>query len=336
MALKDVNVVIDVLHPASIIGLGRPLILVGDTEVSYKEYKTLEALAADFDSSTAAYKLAETILAQSNKPEVVCVATYVKETPAVGQTLGDVIEQYYDKSWHFALLAESTAADRLALSNKVELHDFKFAVVQVETVEEIVAFKNNNYTIVYYHTNEGERLDGAVVGEAANLTVGSITWKFRHDLKGVTPIDISAPELDAIHEAGANAYVLKAGVPQTSEGLVATGEYIDFYHGRDWIKANMESELQSMLTNNDKVPANGKGVSLVGAVATNVLSIAGKQGIIDINDEDQYAFHVYTEPFDAGTSEEKSKRVYSGLTFDYKAQGAIHKINVKGSVVSNV
>ncbi|MGE7621694.1 DUF3383 family protein [Viridibacillus sp. NPDC096237] len=336
MALKDVNVVIDVLHPAAVIGLGRPLILVGGTEVKYAEYKTLEALAKDFDSSTATYKLAETILAQANKPKVVCVASYVKETPAVGQTLGDVVEQYFDKSWHFAFLAESTAAERLALSNKVELHDFKFAVVQVTEEAEISAFKNNVHTIVYFHPNEGERLDGAVIGEAANLTVGSITWKFRHGLKGVTPIEISSAELDAIHEAGGNAYVVKAGVAQTSEGLVATGEYIDFYHGRDWIKANMETNLQTMFTNNDKVPSNGNGVSLVGAIATSTLTTAGQQGIVDINDEDQFAFNVYTEPFTAGSSEDIAKRVYSGLTFDYKAQGAIHKINVKGSVMSNI
>ncbi len=335
MALKDVNVVIDVLHPASVIGLGRPLILVGGAEVKYAEYKGLESLAADFNSGTNTYKLAETILAQANKPDVICVATYVETTPAPGQGLGDVIEKYYDKSWHFALLAESAAADRLVLSNKIELHDFKFAVVQVEDKAEIQAFKNNAHTLVYYHMNAEERLDGAVIGDAANLEVGSITWKFRRSLKGVTPIEISADELDSIHAAGGNAYVRKAGVPQTSEGIVATGEYIDFYHGRDWIKANMETDLQSMLTDNDKVPSNTNGVSMVGAVATSVLSTAGKQGIIEVNDEDQYAFNVYTQPFDAGTVEEQAKRVFSGLTFDYKAQGSIHKINVKGSVVSN-
>lgn len=335
MTLKDVSVVIDVLHPAPVIGLGRPLILVGGSEVKYKEYKALETLMIDFNSETETYKLAETIMDQKNKPETICIATYVETTPAEGQSLGDVIEKYYDKPWHFALLAKSTAEERLVLSNKVELRDFKFAVVQVSDKAEIQAFKLNPHTLVYFHTIPGERLDGAIVGDAANLEVGSITWKFRRLLKGITAIDLRSYELDEIHEAGANAYVVKAGVPQTSEGIVATGEYIDFYHGRDWIKANMETELQAMLTNNDKVPSNTNGVSMVGAVATSVLSTAGKQGIVDTNDEDQYAFNVYTQPFDEGSPQDQAKRVYSGLTFDYKAQGAIHKINVKGSVVSN-
>ncbi|GKV70281.1 hypothetical protein NCCP2716_27790 [Sporosarcina sp. NCCP-2716] len=334
MALKDVSVVIDILHPASVAGLGRPLILVAGDAVKYTEYKGLETLVADFNSGTPTYKLAQTILAQKNKPEVICVATYVGTTPAPGQALGDVLEKYYDKSWHFALLAESTAADRLVLSNKVELHDFKFAVVQVSDKAEIQAFKGNPHTLVYFHTNEEERLDGAVIGDAANLEVGSITWKFRRNLKAVTPIEISPDDLDTVHTAGANAYVTKAGIPQTSEGIVATGEYIDFYHGRDWIKANMETDLQTMLADNDKVPSNTNGVSMVGAIATSVLSTAGKQGIIETNDEDQYAFNVYTQPYDEGTVDEQGKRVYSGLSFDYRAQGAIHKINVRGSVVS--
>lgn len=335
MAVKDVNVVIDVLHPASVAGLGRPLILTAGSTVKYAEYKSIEALEADYDDATATYRLAQTIWAQKNKPEVICVASYVSESPTVGQTLGEVVETYYDKSWHFALLAASTSSERLELSNKIEDHDFKFAVVQVNSVGEITALKNNNHTIIYYHTNEGERLDGGVVGDAANLTVGSITWKFRANLKGITPIEISSPDLDVIHAAGGNAYVTKAGVPQTSEGIVATGEYIDFYHGRDWIKANMETDLQKMLTENDKVPGNPNGVSLVGAVATSVLTTAGTQGIIDRNDQDQYDFNVYTNAFADGSQEDKKKRVYSGLSFDYKADNAIHKINVKGSVVAD-
>lgn len=338
MALKDVTVVIDVLHPAPVIGLGRPLILVAGSKVDYKEYSVLSSLddlKEDYDITTATYKLAETIYAQANKPEVICVATYVAESPELGQSLAEVVDEYYDKSWHFALLADSTPQERLELSNKVELHDFKFAVVQVSDTEEVKAFINNAHTIVYYHTNDGERLDGAVIGDAANLTVGSITWKFRKNLKGVTPIEITPSALDKLHESGANAYVLKAGVPQTSEGLVATGEYIDFYHGRDWIKASMESNLQSMLINNDKVPSNANGVSLVGAVATSTLTQGGDQGIIDVNEEGKYAFNVYTKAFDEGKPSDIQRRVYSGLSFDYKAQGAIHKINVKGSVVSN-
>ncbi|MED4455905.1 DUF3383 family protein [Metabacillus fastidiosus] len=335
MALKDVSVIINVLHPAEVIGLGRPIIFTVGSKASYKEYRSLEALTADFNISTPTHKLAETIWAQKNKPKVIAVATYVDIMPTAGQSLAEVIEAYYEKLWHFALLADSTPAERLVLSNAVELHDFKFAVVQTKDKTELSAFKHNAHTIPYYHTNDGERLDGAVIGDAASLTVGSITWKFRHDLKAVTPIDITSDELEDIHELGANCYVEKAGVPQTSEGLVATGEYIDFYHGRDWIKVNGETELQALLVNNDKIPSNDNGISMIASTLTNVLTIGGKQGIIDINKENQYDFTVNTISWEETDPDDQAKRVYSGVTFSYRAQGAIHKINVTGEVMSN-
>lgn len=344
MEIKDVNVVIDVLHPSSTDGLGRPLILVEGTGATYKEYSgwdPLESLVSDYGKSTETYKLAQTILMQKNKPEVICVATYVKTLPQEGQSLAEVIDLYFDKSWHFALLAESTAEERKVLSDTVEPHDYKFAVVQITDILEASAFKTNEHTIVYYHPHAGERLDGAAIGDAANAEVGSITWKFRSRLKGVTAINeddnvvFTPVQLEKIHQAGANAYVKKSGVSQTSEGLVATGEFIDFYHGRDWIKANMETALQSMLVENDKVPSDDNGTSLSGSVATNTLTQAGKQGIIGkLND--QYNFNVTTEPFNAGTKEDIAKRIYSGLKFKYEAEGAIHKIKVNGEVMSNI
>ena len=338
MVRKDVYVDIDVLHPASVAGLGRPLILVPGSAAGYTEYKSLDTLAADYGPSTPTYKLAKAIMDQDNKPNAICLATFVKGTQTVPaaetDTLAAVVDRYYDKSWHFALLAESDANDRLVLSNTVQPHDFKFAVVQVTSEAELAAFKENDRTIPLYHTNDGERLDGALIGEAASLEVGSIVWKFRHGLKGITPIDINDPKLDAIHDAGGNAYVMKAGVAQMSNGQVATGEFIDVLHGQDWVKATMESELQSMLTFNNKIPPNANGVSLVSGVMTSVLTQAGSQGIVERAENGQYAFNVYTAPYEEGTAEDQKNRVYSGATFDYKRQGAIHKINVKGSVVS--
>ena len=46
MALKDVNVVINLASPAPMIGLGRPLLLVEKVGTpSFKEYYSLDALA---------------------------------------------------------------------------------------------------------------------------------------------------------------------------------------------------------------------------------------------------------------------------------------------------
>lgn len=92
---------------------------------------------------------------------------------------------YFYNDWHFALLANFVEADALALSNLIEENEFKFLVIQTATVDELTVFTGNNLTIGLVHPLE-EFLDAALIGNTASLTVGSVTWKFRHNLVDYT------------------------------------------------------------------------------------------------------------------------------------------------------
>lgn len=341
MPIQDVQVTIDVQNPAPKVGLGRPLILAKSTaaESTYKEYYGLDTLKADFPESTTVYKKAAAVFAQTNRPDLVAVATYSatgEGKPENGVTIVEAFEKYFDKSWHFCLLPDASASERLAVSNALQAHKFKFLVLKIEDKAELAQYALNSRTILYYHPGKaGEELDAAIVGDAASLTVGSITWKFRKNLSGITPIDISVDELKGIHAAGANAYVLKAGVPQTSEGLTANGSYIDFLHGQDWVKANMESGLQQMLADNDKVPSNSVGIDMGVAVLQNVLTQATTNGIVDKNTDGTGAFTVSSKSMDEIPDSDKAKRIYSGLSFEYYPEGAFHELKVSGTVVNS-
>ncbi|USK71762.1 DUF3383 family protein [Peribacillus asahii] len=339
MAEKDVEVKIDVLHPAAVIGLGVPLILTVGTEVTYKEYKgkgALEALVVDYPTNTTAYAKAKSVLAQKNKPDLVAVATYVAVTPEAGQSLLEVVQKYYGKPWHFALLADATATEAVPVSDFIEEKEFKFLVLQSANKAELAQFSTKPRTLVYYHPGKpNEHLDSAVIGDVASLTVGQATWKFRKNLVGITAVEDDS-ELDEIHALGANMYVEKAGVPQTSEGLACVGErteYIDFYHGQDFVKADAETRLQSLLTDNDKIPSNDTGISMIASTFTTTLETAGQQGIVESNNEG-YQYEVNTIPWDEVDEADREKRVYTGVTFSYSPQGAIHKIKVNGTVVA--
>lgn len=340
MAIQDVQVTIDVQNPAPKIGLGRPLILAAstNTESTYKEYYGLDTLKDDFPEGTSVYKKAKAILEQTNRPDIVAVATYSASgggDPGTGLTIVQAFEKYFDKPWHFLLLPDAIASERLAVSNALEAHKFKFLVLKVEDKDELAQYTSNSRTIPYYHPDKpGEEMDAAIIGDAASLTVGSITWKFRKNLVGITPIDISADELKALHAAGANAYVLKAGIPQTSEGITATGDYIDFLHGQDWVKANIESSLQQMLSDNDKVPSNDTGISMAVSVMTSVLTEAATNGIVDKDSNGNAEFTVTSKPMNEIPEEDRKKRIYSGLGFKYYPEGAFHEIEVTGTVVN--
>ncbi|WP_239256686.1 DUF3383 family protein [Listeria ilorinensis] len=326
-AISDVRIHIDLLKPAAKTGLGQPAIFVTGAASKYEEFTSIDALEDTYARTTAVYQKAAAIFKQENAPSKVSVITF-KEGEA-----GLACETYFDKAWHFALLAEYVAADALAISNFIEEKGFKFAVFQVSAVADVTQFAKNARTIVYIHPRAEENIDAAVVGNTSSLNVGSVTWKFRHNLVGVTANDISSIELKAIHEAGALAYVSKAAIPQTSEGVTVGGEYIDAIHGDDWIKANLETRIQTLMTNTDKITFDQTGIALLQSEVKTVLEEAYKNGIIDTDDATGEGNYTITAAQRSDLkAEDISKRVYKGLSFYYKRAGAIHEVDVYGTI----
>lgn len=324
--LTDIHVTIDVEHPAPVIGLGKVAILTpapeGVIEPSYKEYRSLDAIKVDFAEETEVYKNAKANLDQKNAADKIAVLTYVKtKTDAA-------LDKFFDKEWHFALMPGADQADKLAVANKILSNKFKFLVNQTSNLTDLTVFGTNRRVINFYHTNPGECLAAAVLGDTANLTVGSVTWKFRKNLVGITPIQVGRTELKEIHAAGANAYVTKAGVPSTSEGITASGEYIDNIHGEDWIKANVESSLQSILLENDKVSIDSSGFSLVNAGLTSVFEQATKNGIIAKNEDKTGKYSITMPDISSIPAQDRIDRILNGLKPSYIPDGAIHEMNV--------
>lgn len=335
MPLQDVTVTIDIVKPAAYVGFGKPLILAEKAGNSViKDYKDLETVKLDFAEGTDAYEKATAIFEQEHRPDTISIATYDPAGTDIN-TAVSALEKYYDNDWVFALAADAVVSDQVALADFVEAKGYKKLVILVALAADRNAFEQNAYdhTIVFYHTVIGEHPDAALVGELGNQVVGSITWKFK-TLKGITPIEVTADELRLIHQDGAIAYVTKAGKPQTSEGIVSSGEYIDVMHGKDWIKFNMEAAIQNGLANSPKIPYNNSGISLLEIQATTVLQQAFSQGIIDKDDNGNARYTVTTKPRSEMSYEDRTARKYDGLSFTYEAEGAIHESEIKGELLA--
>ncbi|KZE68057.1 hypothetical protein AWM68_17225 [Fictibacillus phosphorivorans] len=325
MPLQDVKVTIDVAYPAPRIGLGRPAIFTQQVGAgTYKEYSTLEALTADFDSSTEAYKKAEVIFRQPNRPDQVAVATYETD-------IGTALAQYYNRAWHFALVAGDVSADQVAAASFINDKDFKFLAVQVKDDAGREAVKGKKRTLVFDHNVSGEHLDAATVGNLGSLSVGSITWKFKQ-VVGITPRYLTDTEIVAIDEDSAIAYVVKAGRPQLSEGWLSDGEYIDVVHGKDWIKVDMENEVQNVLAQAEKLPYDARGINAIEAAATTTLLRGFNNGIIAAKEDKTPDFTISALTREQSDPQDRSTRVYRGLHFEFGLAGAIHEARVTGSI----
>lgn len=329
MPIKDVVVTINVAYPAPRVGLGRPIILVKKTGVkTYKEYTGLETLEADFAKGTPAHDKAKTVFDQANRPDVVAVATYD----------ADIVEslvEFYGRSWHFALIAGDVPEDQLAAAVYFNDRDFKILAVQVSDDVEREALKGKKRVAVFNHDVEGEHLDAAAVGGLASLPVGSISWKF-HTLRGVTGQQLTGTQLADIEIDNAIAYVVKSGVAQLSEGKLANGEYIDVVHGQDWVKADMENEIQHALVQaakfNSKLPYDARGIGAIRAAATTTLERGFNNGIVALTEDNAKDYTVFTKTRGESDPQDRNERIYSGLSFEFGLAGAIHEARVKGAI----
>lgn len=333
MAISDVKVIIDLRKPSALIGLGTPLILadkVGDS--TYKEYLDVETIKTEFGESSNVYLLAQKIYDQGdNRPEKIAVVTY---DSVAGQTSADVLRSNFYKDWYFVLVDAGDITDLTAISDIVEGEDLKMAVHMVTSTEQLSALKDKEYkrTIAFHHSKPLELPHAALVGGVGSLEVGSVTWKFK-TLTGVTPEDLSPTELNTIHAEGGMAYVTKAGVNQTSEGKVVSGEYVDVIHGKDWIKLNLEQQIQYLLSTNPKIPYTNTGIAQIEDTARTVFETAGTMGIIADSDPGQYIYTINTLKRDEVLPSDRANRIYKGLSFSFELAGAIHEVEIKGEIL---
>lgn len=362
--VSDVDVLMTIVHPPRIVGLGNVLILnpnveqlknpdtssernnlgltVHDREngvymrktdtnsgATYVEYSDVDAVSYDYGEEAGIYKKASAYFAQANPSDRIAVLTY---DPA---KLYDSLEAFWYFDWTFAIQAESKIGEEtMSLSNVFEANKDHFLVLQSADAGAYEKYRGQNYTIGLVH-DLSEPMDAALLGSTALLTVGSTTWKFRN-LVGITPDNLTVNELKGITACYAIAYVEVAGQGETSEGTSLSGEYIDTLHGVLWVKTEMQNRLERLLQSNNKIPYEQSGINMIQGVAITVLEQAWEQGIVltnELNGKGDYT--VTATPRSAQSRNDLSKRHYGGLSFTYHASGAIHTITVHGTVNSD-
>lgn len=349
--LSDVNVVLDIKKPAITDNLGTLAIFTPGSEETVKTYKALDDM--DDITDTAVLKVAEGYFAQNGHSKDLMVITY--------KNLNDTLNKSFYEKWEFATVVAAPttppeggnsdggetltlgADDLTVFSNFVEGQARKFLVNGLIANDDTFSkaedtkqkFFGNTRTILFAVGADEDAKNygvGALVGALGNRTVGSITWKFK-SLSGVSVTDYNAAQVDKLIDNGIITYINKAGIEQTSEGITVSGDYIDQLHGDDWIKTNIEGDLQKLLSSTDKLTYDARGIAQIEAVATAVL-LTGTENDVVLRDDSTGAgiFEVKAETRADSTAEDIANRAYTGLSFTYQRGDAIHTITVHGTV----
>lgn len=332
--MYDVQVKIDLTKPVGAVGFGMPLLLIENAQaaVEYTEVSNLtEIVEAGISNTGDAYKAAQLLFAQKNAPKQIAVCAV---TTAATEALADVA--LVNREWRqLIVINEGDDASTIqAISTLVEAMDGKMYFASLDLDDDTTITVSGLRRTVLFYCDATEDVPvpvAALVGEIAGRTAGSFTYK-NLALSGVAAQEITVSELNAIHTKGGITYVAKAGDNVTSEGKVAGGEYIDIIDCEDYIIQQLTYKTQKVLNNADKVPYDNNGIALLESVAYDVLQGAYNNGMIADNEDGTPAYSVSYALREDTSETDRANRTYLGGSFTFALAGAIHTVEITGSI----
>ncbi len=332
--MYDVKVNIDLAKPIGTVGFGVPLILIENAKaaIEYTEVSNVDEMKdAGVLETSIALKAAQLLFSQPNAPKT--IAVYAVTGGAVA-ALNDA--KLASKSWR-QLIVISEGDDETSISEiitAVEALDGKmyFANLSVDDGATITTSGLRRTVLFYCTPTEAVPVPvAALVGESAGRAAGSFDYK-NMMLSGVPAQDLTDAQIDNIHKKGGITFVAKAGNNVTSEGKVAGGEYIDIIDSEDYIIQQLAFKTQRVLNTSAKVPYDNNGIAMLESVAKGVLQDAYNNGMIVTNEDGTPGYSVNYALREDTKETDRSNRKYMGGSFSFALTGAIHEVNITGSI----
>jgi hypothetical protein len=167
----------------------------------------------------------------------------------------------------------------------------------------------------------------AWMGRMLAQAPGSSSWAFKQ-LEGIQRSKLSTDLLEKLEKATINRHIDINTVGVTMNGKVMSGEYIDIVQGIDWLHVRIQERLFRLLQINEKIPYTLKGIDLVRSEILAQLKEAVYRGLLAEDPEPQ----VSTPSIGDITPDKRSGRVLPDVSFSARLAGAIHAIEIKGTV----
>ena len=250
-----------------------------------------------------------------------------------------------DNDFYGVILASHKKQDVLDMAAYVETQTMLFgtstdesgAYAQASTDDVLSQLKNNEY----YRTFCDVRKDASDYEESAKMArcfaidPGGETWALK-SLSSVKTDGWTETEYTTIKNKNGNTYEKVRNISVTQNGKVVAGEWIDIIRFRDWLVEEIQTNVFTLLKNNDKVPYTDAGIAMVENVVRKALEDGQDRGGIapteyDENNNENPGF-VLTVPLASEiTATQKATRDLKDIKFTARMAGAIHTVEIKGS-----
>ena len=165
---------------------------------------------------------------------------------------------------------------------------------------------------------------------------GTETWNMK-ELASIVPSALSTDEKKLLEENGINSFRRYAGSNITFGGNMLSGEWIDVIRFRDWLKAEMQTNVFNALKTNRKVPFTDGGIGLIEGQMEATLSKGQTVGGIAPteydSDDNEIPGYTVTVPLASDLTEaERKSRKLTGCRYTARLAGAIHIVEIHGNL----
>ena len=165
---------------------------------------------------------------------------------------------------------------------------------------------------------------------------GTETWNMK-ELATIVPSALSTDEKKSLEESNINSFRRYAGSNITFGGNMLSGEWIDVIRFRDWLKAEMQTNVFNALKTNRKVPFTDGGIGLIEGQMEATLSKGQTVGGIAPTeydaDDNEIPGYTVTVPLASDLTEaERKSRKLTGCRYTARLAGAIHIVEIHGNL----
>ena len=250
--------------------------------------------------------------------------------------LAEITALYGD--WYGLILADPNSKARVTtLAADIETQERIFGATTYDaenrvastTTSLMYALNASQYfrTYAIYSNDQNARAAATWMGNRFPIDPGASTWAYK-PLSGVIVDDLDATSTTTIETSKGNIYVTIGGLPNTYQGQMASGEWIDVIRGRDWLTARIREAVFGQLANAPKIPYTDDGVSVITSAVQAVL----QEGVGNTYLAADPAPFV-TAPLVADIADaDKTARTLPDVYFEATLAGAIHAVTITGVI----
>lgn len=256
--------------------------------------------------------------------------------------------------WYVVCPAGIAAASLTDLADYVETQekmmvctDTAFFGAGTNSADQAVINKSLDRTAVVFGRESSTQAAGSIPEENKYINVafavawlanesGSETAAFK-TLNSVKPADLSSTELNSLKTKHVSYLTTIGGKNVTMIGQVLSGEWCDVIRFRDWLKNDMQVSVASLFLAHPKIPFTDGGISLIQNAMEESLQrgqVAGgiAENSYDDDDNEILGYEIFVPDADSISDNDKASRVLAGCKFTAKLTGAIHYVDLKGSL----